>query len=379
MSNNLIIAKQLVKEYLSNNDENDKKLKLIYLYSNFTCNEGCRYCWIDENNTKKKFVLSKRFVKGFIDEAITLGVSKIKISGGEPFLNKEMPDIIDLLLDIGLSVEIETNGTLLSEPMVKKMAVKAEKIHFKVSLDSSNQNIQNEITGYKSAFEDTINGLNILRRNKIPFDVVTVASQLNIDNIEELIAFVKTMGAHHHRIILNLQPIGHGKENADINLKLSDIKRLMDLIYNKRLIDVDFGTLHSTLPPAFIPIDHLKLSFCSWGKGMCGIMPNGDVSICSPAFETMGIVAGNLHNKTITEIWRESGLFNELRQIQELEGVCGICVFRKACRGMCRIFASAKYGSLKSPYPFCQEMYEKRLFPECYLEHPENSEIVSNI
>ena len=208
MNDNTVIAKQLVNEYLSKINDNNA-LQLIYLYSNFTCNEGCKYCWIDETNTNHNFVLSQKTVDSFIYEAISLGVSQIKISGGEPFLNKEVPDIIGFLLDCGLSVEVETNGTLLSESMMDKIASKPDKIHFKISLDSSFPDIQNEITRYSSAFEDTINGINVLKKYGIQFDIITVVNKMNFNHIEELIQFVESLEAKHHRIILNLQPIGH--------------------------------------------------------------------------------------------------------------------------------------------------------------------------
>ena len=357
------MAKKLVRDYLLARS-NESYLETIYLYSNFTCNEKCQYCWINSINTDHKTILKKEFVHIFLEDALKLGLKKVKISGGEPLLNNELPEIINIFLKEGVFIEIESNGTLITETFIQRLEKdKFEQLYFKISLDSADTNVQRDITGYNSAFEETIDGINILKKYNICFDIITVANKINISEMQKLIKFVARLKPSKHRIILNIQPIGHGLENRNLNIDLEDMNKLMNYIYSEYPSQVEFGTLHSTLPPAFVPIDCLKLNFCSWGNGMCGIMPNGDVSICAPAFETMDIVAGNLHSMTLENIWKSSILFTDLRKIEDLEGVCGKCVYRLACRGMCRIFAKAKYGKITSPYPFCQDMYEKGLFP----------------
>lgn len=361
-------AEHLVKNYLlAKNNENH--LETIYLYSNFTCNEKCQYCWINSVNTDHKTILTKKFVQSFLDDAMKMGLKRVKISGGEPLLNDALPEIINSFLKNGIFVEVESNGTLITEAFVQSLLTdNLEQLYFKISLDSADSNVQKDITGYSFAFDETIRGINILKKYNIYFDIITVANKINIIKIQELIEFIDQLKPNKHRIILNIQPIGHGLENKALNIDMDDMDKLMDYIYSKYSSKVEFGTLHSTLPPAFVPVDQLKLNFCSWGNGMCGIMPNGDVSICAPAFETMGIVAGNLKSMTLEKIWKSSSLFTNLREISDLEGVCGKCVYRMACRGMCRIFAKAKYGKITSPYPFCQDMYEKGLFPEYCIE-----------
>ena len=361
-------AEHLVKNYLLTKN-NENHLETIYLYSNFTCNEKCQYCWINSVNTDHKTILTKKFVQSFLDDAMKMGLKRVKISGGEPLLNDALPEIINSFLKNGIFVEVESNGTLITEAFVQSLLTEnLEQLYFKISLDSADSNVQKDITGYSFAFDETIRGINILKKHNICFDIITVANKINIVQMQELIEFVSLLNPNKHRIILNIQPIGHGLENKALNIDMDDMDKLMDYIYSEYSSKVEFGTLHSTLPPAFVPVDQLKLNFCSWGNGMCGIMPNGDVSICAPAFETMGIVAGNLKSMTLEKIWKSSSLFKNLREIGNLEGVCGKCVYRMACRGMCRIFAKAKYGKITSPYPFCQDMYEKGLFPEYCIE-----------
>lgn len=349
----------------------DGSLETIYLYTNFTCNEQCQYCWIHNTDVDSSKMVDLNLLDTFMSDAIDLGLKKMKISGGEPLMNPSIIQIINYLSDFKVSLDIETNATKINEAFVSQLT-DASKLHCRISLDTFNATSNDIITKKKNSLIETLNGIEYLRENGVGFDIVTVASTLNYDMIPLLIDRVKGMGASSHRIILNIQPIGHGLEAKSLNLSLSEIEKLMDYVYSLNDDSVDFGTLHSTLPPVFVPLDRLDLSFCAWGEAMCGIMPNGDVSVCAPAFNSLNIVAGNIFTSSLKDIWPSSKLFSDLRKIEIFEGICGKCIFTPACRGMCRIFAKAKYGKFTSPYPFCQEMYNDGLFPQYAIKRIED-------
>jgi radical SAM protein with 4Fe4S-binding SPASM domain len=50
-----------------------------------------------------------------------------------------------------------------------------------------------------------------------------------------------------------------------------------------------------------------------------------------------------------------------------LEGVCGKCIFKRTCLGMCRAVAYPRTRSFVTPFGFCQEALEKGLFPKTRL------------
>lgn len=362
---NMEDSKKKIDKILKEYEKIDKKLKLIYLYVTFGCNQKCQYCWINNNTSSGNNNMNLEMIDTILREALPLGLERVKITGGEPFTNNNLISIINKILSFGVGIDLETNGTKLNEELLLEIN-DLNKIYFKISLDSVNISEHNALANTDSdVFTTTISNIHLLKRYAVNFDIVTVMNKINKSSMNETVKFVQKLGANNHRIILSIQPIGHGKEAKEIQLGLDETIEMINDIYKLKCDynNLAVGTLHSTLPPAFMPLDSIQFRPCNWGVNLCGIMPNGDVSICAPAFDSMEIVAGNIFNKSLSSIWHNSELFKSLSEVEELEGICGRCLYVKMCRGMCRIFAKAEYGRITSPYPFCQKMYEKGLFP----------------
>lgn len=362
-------------DYLSfteSKNKMEKSLKTIYLYITFGCNQKCQYCWIHNNLSCPDKKMPVTMVETAISEGILLGLERVKITGGEPFINPDLASIVNLLLNKGLKVDIETNGTLINSQWIDSIS-KVENLFFKISLDAATSEIHDSLA-QSEVFERTIKNIHLLSERSIKYGIVTVLNHTNVNQLEDIITFASNLGAVSHRIILNIQPIGRGKNVDDIKLNLNETIDVIDRFYqlNEQYKRIELGTLHTTLPPAFIPLDNLNFKSCDWGVGLCGIMPNGDVTMCSPAFNDMNLVAGNLYETKLTDIWNYSSIFDEKAIEFNLEGVCSKCLFSKICRGMCRIFAKATYGSENAPYPFCQEMYETGIFPPWSLNKEES-------
>lgn len=86
------------------------------MYLTGSCNLKCRHCWINphfEKNAGK--CLPWNELKKIIQDAKEIGLSSVKLTGGEPFLHPEILGVIKGLKEMKLGVTIETNGTLIDE------------------------------------------------------------------------------------------------------------------------------------------------------------------------------------------------------------------------------------------------------------------------
>jgi len=366
---NIVVSRQKVIDYVAVADSKiHKVLRMLYLYVTFDCNQQCKYCWLHNNVTARHQMMSVEMIEKLLAEAIPLGLERIKITGGEPFTNTSLNDLANTVLAKGIGLDIETNGTLITQKWINDI-ISRDKLFLKISLDAASSDIHDNLA-HANVFKKTVDSAKLLSANTIKFGMVTVLNRLNVHHFEDIIDFVSQLGASTHRIILSIQPLGRGKNIGELKLNLDEtidvIKRFFRL--RKYHDKIELGTLHSTIPPAFIPLDRLNFNACDWGIGLCGVMPDGSITMCSPAFESMDLVAGNIYENSLTEIWLNSDMFSESHIHPELDGVCGKCLFSGSCRGMCRVFARATYGSNKAPYPFCQEMFEAGFFPEWALK-----------
>jgi radical SAM protein with 4Fe4S-binding SPASM domain len=87
------------------------------------------------------------------------------------------------------------------------------------------------------------------------------------------------------------------------------------------------------------------------GKGFCFISHVGDV--CPSGF--LPLPAGNVRERSVVDIYRNSTLFQELRDPALLKGKCGACPFREVCGGS-RARAYAVSGDYLASDPSC--LYE---------------------
>jgi len=87
---------------------------------------------------------------------------------------------------------------------------------------------------------------------------------------------------------------------------------------------------------------------CLAGTAVCFISHQGEVYPCG----YLPALAGDLKKQSFAEIWERSFVFNQLRNVDNLQGKCGCCEFRNLCMG-CRARAFAATGNYLDEEPFC--------------------------
>jgi AdoMet-dependent heme synthase len=87
---------------------------------------------------------------------------------------------------------------------------------------------------------------------------------------------------------------------------------------------------------------------CLAGTAVCFISHQGEVYPCG----YLPALAGDLKKESFADIWRDSFVFNQLRDTNNLQGKCGGCEFRNICMG-CRARAFAVSGNYLDEEPFC--------------------------
>ncbi|MBJ8070324.1 GTP 3',8-cyclase MoaA [Bacillus cereus] len=146
-------------------DKLDRPLKDLRISVTDRCNFRCRYCMPEEIFGRDYSFLSNDKILSFDEiERITrifvsLGVRKLRITGGEPLLRKDLPELIQRLNEIdGVEdIGLTTNGSLL-----KKFApdlYKAGLSRVTVSLDSLNEERFSYLNGNRSKVKTVLAGI----------------------------------------------------------------------------------------------------------------------------------------------------------------------------------------------------------------------------
>jgi MoaA/NifB/PqqE/SkfB family radical SAM enzyme len=107
------------------------KYPLHYLTINVTynCNLNCIDCYNKKHFSQKKELTFKQ-IKNIINQAIDLGLKIILLTGGEPLLRPDIFKIISYAKEKKLYVCLATNGLLIDIDSLKKIEKQVDRINF---------------------------------------------------------------------------------------------------------------------------------------------------------------------------------------------------------------------------------------------------------
>ncbi len=170
-------------------DNHGRKINYLRLAVTDRCNLRCFYCMPEEgiNYIPRKELLSYEEMERIVKIMVGLGIEKVRITGGEPFLRKGMMEFLKRLTQIdGLQkLNITTNGTLTSGRVheLKEMGINSVNL----SLDSLDKQRFYDITR-RDEFNTVMETLDELIESGIPTKINTVV--MNGRNIEDIIPLV---------------------------------------------------------------------------------------------------------------------------------------------------------------------------------------------
>lgn len=159
----------------------------------FDCNLACKMCSMHE---QKKFLLSQgrrtdidsAAIKKVIKETKEIGTKTLLFIGGEPFLRKDLFDLIDYAKSLSLNSIIVTNGVLLNQERIK--ACFASGVDWlSISLDAATEDTFRKIRGENILGEivKNIELLNQLKKDmKKESPRISAVCTIMNDNLEEL-------------------------------------------------------------------------------------------------------------------------------------------------------------------------------------------------
>jgi MoaA/NifB/PqqE/SkfB family radical SAM enzyme len=196
------------------------------------CNLACTHCLVSSSPTNRTHeMMTASEVAAHLDEAAGLGVKEYYFTGGEPFLNPEMEEILARTLRIGPATVL-TNGLLLDRGRCGRLARLADaafySLDLRVSLDGLDAASNDAIRG-TGTFRRALNGVSNLLRNGInPVLTVTeVCSEVATDEGKRrLYELLAGLGATKPR--LKVLPVFHIGAEAERGGGYADWQRLTD-------------------------------------------------------------------------------------------------------------------------------------------------------
>ncbi len=147
------------------------RLVTLWINTGTLCNITCRNCYIESSATNDRLAyISLAETLAFLDEAKAMGTREIGFTGGEPFMNPDILDMLGAALERGFDVLVLSNAMQpMQRPGIKKGLIGlkgfyGDRLTIRVSLDHFSKSLH-EIERGPDTFDKTAEGLDWLAAN----------------------------------------------------------------------------------------------------------------------------------------------------------------------------------------------------------------------
>jgi mycofactocin radical SAM maturase len=308
------------------------------------CNLSCLHCLSAGLRAEHRGELGFEECLDVVDDLTAADVFQINFGGGEPFLREDFLDILEYAQQKGLTTCVSTNGTLLTDELVRRLAA-MDGLFLQVSLDGATAETNDAIRG-AGTFGRVMTGVECLRRHGFGgLSLNMVVTRVNVGEIGAFGALAAALGAKAR--LSRFRPAGAGCVVWD-DYRLTRAQHLELSEFLGEHTEVLTGDSFFSLVPE--SRRHLGLAMCGAAKMTMSIAPDGSAYPC--AFLTdPSFLAGNVRLESPIAIFRDSSVFAALRANDNAS--CRVCARFSSCHGGCPAVAYFVTRSLGAGDPEC--------------------------
>ena len=348
-------------------------LRMVAWETTRSCNLACVHCRASAVCGPYEGELDTKRCLKLLDEIAAFSTPVIILTGGEPLLRQDIFEIASYGTAKGLRMVMATNGTLVTEEIAKKMIASGiQRVSISIDgLDAASHDAFRKVSG---AFAGSMAGIEAMKKAGLEFQLNTTITKANLGQIKGIFDLAVRIGAAAHHIFL-LVPTGRGKEMADQAIPPEAYEETLNWFYEESLRAPI--QLKATCAPHYFRIFHQKKGpvksaapqhgsaagsagalhamtrGCMGGSSFCFISHTGQVQPCG----YLELDCGQIKEEGFGEIWANSSIFKNLRDLNLYGGKCGRCEFIRVCGG-CRARAYEITGDYLAEEPFC--VYEPK-------------------
>jgi heme d1 biosynthesis radical SAM protein NirJ len=339
------------------------------------CNLRCRHCYSSSLDIDFEHELSYQQVINTIDDLKVAKVPVIIFSGGEPLLRPDIFDIVAYAKKLNFYVALSTNGTLINESNIDKIA-QANFDYVGISIDGL-ATYHDNFRRVDGCFEQSMHAITLCKKAGIKVGMRLCLTQ---DNAHELPQILELM--EHNQVdkfyLSHLNYAGRGKRNAQTDAIFSMTRQAMYTLFEKAWyyleqgIEKDFVTGNNDADgPLMLQwvtekfghshpeyIEQLIHHLIAWGGNASGVnVANIDnVGDVHPDTYWWNHTLGNVTTEKFSTLWHHSQdpLMLGFRQSpRPVKGRCAACQYLAICNGNTRTRAFAQTGDAWAEDPGC--------------------------
>jgi len=336
-----------------------------------TCNLKCVHCYTDSEAKKYENELTTEEGKALIEDLASFQIPALLFSGGEPLMRKDLFELVEHAVKLGIRPTLSTNGTLIT----REVAQRIKDLGFTyvgISLDGIGE-INDSFRGKKGAFDKAMEGFRNCKAVEQRVGLRLTLTRHNYQDLHGIFDFIEAEGIDR-ACFYHLVYSGRGKESDDLTHE--ETRDALDIILartkdmNERGLEKDILTVDNHVDGIYLYMKLLEedperaeavMKLLKWNGG--GLYSSGvgfgDIDFLGNVHADqfwMHHSFGNVRERPFSEIWMDTSdpLMAGLKDRRShIHGRCATCKYFDACGGALRVRADLVYGDPWAPDPAC--------------------------
>ncbi|WP_293647433.1 heme d1 biosynthesis radical SAM protein NirJ [Thiolapillus sp.] len=321
------------------------------------CNLTCKHCYSISADTDFPNELSTEQVFGVMDDLKQFGVPVLILSGGEPLLRPDIFDIAHRAKDMGFYTALSTNGTLIDDSNIEKIADVGFD-YLGISIDGIRET-HDKFRRKEGAFDASLAALRRCHDLGIKVGLRFTMTQDNAAELPQLLQLMDDEGIDKF-YFSHLNYAGRGNKNRKDDTHFKTTRWAMDLLFERTMEDVkkgrntEFVTGNNDADGVYLlqwvkrhypeQAEHIQARLEQWGGNSSGVNISNIDNQGRVHPDTMWwhYDLGNVKERPFSEIWQDTSdpIMAGLKQHpRPVTGRCGKCAYLNICNGNTRVRA----------------------------------------
>ena len=304
-----------------------KEINVINLNANDICNSKCVMCNIWEQ--KKGFEFSPEQLKTILHDDLFKNVEHIGVTGGEPTMREDLPDIYEAIIDAIPNIKgVSTITNCIKENDVKDRIEKVAQVcqkHKKpfsmmVSLDGFGE-VHDKIRGREGNFKSAINIINHFKERGIEVTTGSTISKDNLWEIDELLDYMKKNSIYGRFRVAEFIKRLYNENKSSVIRNFDDEEAYhLILFFYKLIFTFEKNETYKRTYKSIINIlaGGERLIGCPYQNNGVVLNSRGELAFCAPKSE----IIGSTLDRSAIEIYNS----NSIEHKRILKENCKNCI-----------------------------------------------------
>lgn len=289
------------------------------------CNLACSFCYANAiNSSSPESHMTLNQAKHLIDIAYEWGVPQLQWVGGEAFVNKDFPKIVEYAKNLGLVQNIITNGIIPGIRLEKFTDTLRSFATIQISANAVGDDF-NALVG-RSVYDRFISAVQAINDLCGTVWLSCVVTQKNASSLGDIVSLAERTGIRGITFgILAKQGRATADESADYFQCLTEAQRSLRRVYEKSKPSIEIDCHFS--PDLSLPQSNFEKKYIHGsdeGHKILFINKDGDV-FPFPLLEESKLWLGNAFKNNLADIWKSSNVLKSLRSDHTENTACGEC------------------------------------------------------